>query len=92
MTEYFVPYFSVAVTKCPHHSSLREKGFVWIHSLGEQFIMVGKAWQQEYKAAGHTVSVRTQKAMNAGAQLTFSCLYSPGSQPREGAADRVFTH
>lgn len=42
----------------------------------------GEAWRQEYKAAGRTApTVRKQREGNAGAQLIFSFVCSPGPQP-----------
>lgn len=44
-------------------------------------VIVGKAWWQERQAAGHVAStVRKQKEMDVGAQLTFSFLFGPGTQ------------
>ena len=41
--------------------------------------MVGKVRQQEREASGHMAStVRKQRETDAGAQLTFSFLCSPG--------------
>ena len=41
--------------------------------------MLEKAWQQEREAAGHMAStVRKQREMDAGAQLTFFFLFRVG--------------
>ena len=42
-----------------------------------QCIMMGKVWQQEHEAAGHTASTdRKQGEMDAGAKLNFSFIFS----------------
>ena len=60
------------------YSSKQLKGeFILTHSLRMQSITAGKAGRQEHWAAGYIVStVRKQREMDAGAQLTFAFLFS----------------
>lgn len=45
------------------------------------YIMVGKVWQQEFKAAGHIVpKVRKKRERNVGAFLAFIFLFDTGPQ------------
>lgn len=49
--------------------------------------MAGKAWQQEFEAAGHVASTaRKQRDVNAGACLMLSFLCSSESSVWDGAA------
>lgn len=50
--------------------------------------MVGKSWQQENKAAGHILfTVRYPREIKTTIQSAFSCLFSPGTHPMDGALD-----
>ena len=50
-------------------------------SEGAQSIKTGKAWQKEREIAGYIVStVRKQREMDAGTQLTFSFSFSTEPQ------------
>lgn len=72
--------FLVAVT-VPVRGNLRMEG-VLACVFREQSFMAGKAWWQEYGAAGDIESMgRKQKEKNAGVQLTFSFLFSQGAWP-----------
>lgn len=67
--------FLTAMIKHPDKKQLKGEGGSRVQS-----IMMGKAWLQEYEAAGHTAStVRKQREMEAGAQLTFSILFHSSS-------------
>lgn len=47
--------------------------------------MAGEAWRQELEVSGHIApTVRKQEEVYAGAQLTSSFLFGPGSQSMEG--------
>ena len=51
-------------------SNLGEQGMVYFGSQLMKSIMAGKAWQQEFEAAGHMTSTATkQREMNPGAHL-----------------------
>ncbi|EGV99061.1 hypothetical protein I79_005511 [Cricetulus griseus] len=57
----------------PDKDKLKEEDFILAQSLRLQSRMVWKAWQQEHEAAAHMAStVRKQREMNTGAQLSFS--------------------
>ena len=52
--------------------------------------MTGKAWWQGYEVEGHnTPTVREQRAMNTGVQLTFSSVLSSQPQGMEVPIFRV---
>lgn len=67
-----------------------KEGLVWIESSRVGFILQGKAWGKEGEAAGCTTSVhltaghpaqypvRKQRVKSAGAQFTFSSVFSLG--------------
>lgn len=57
----FISYFSFCSDKLPRES-LRKEGLILGVSFRAQFILVGKAWQQEDETAGHSAStVRDQR-------------------------------
>lgn len=69
---------------------LRKEGLHLAPSLRALFIMVGKAWRQEWiqpgrqkpEAAGHALyAVGKQRAMNEAARPFSSFLFSPLAQP-----------
>ena len=66
-------HISIAVIGCPDKNNLKKKGFGFVHSFQPESITAGKAWWQEGKTAGHTVSVfRKQGEIHVGAQIAFS--------------------
>lgn len=42
---------------------------------------MGKAWQQEFEVAGHSVSTVKKTEMSGGVELTFLFSVSPGPCP-----------
>lgn len=66
----------VAVAKHQMGSYLRKEGFHLADSLRVQSILVGRAWQQEQKVAGHMAfTVGKQKEMEASAELASSFVF-----------------
>lgn len=60
-------YFSCCHDKILYNGTLREEGFVLVHGVKQQSIMVGKSWQQEPEAGDHMASaVRKQRAGSWG--------------------------
>lgn len=66
----------VAVAKHQTGSYLRKEGFHLADSLRVQSILVGRAWQQEQKVAGHMAfTVGKRKEMEASAELASSFVF-----------------
>lgn len=79
-------YFSRCCDKMPEKSNsslLHKRGLIlptvwWYYDIMND-IMVGKAWRQEHRAAGHVaIAVKKQRKMGAGVQLVSSFLYILG--------------
>jgi hypothetical protein len=72
-------HLSAHCVKIPDKGNSGRKELIVAHNL--RVFVVGKGGWQSLEAAAHTASiVRKQRGMNAGTQLPFSFLFSPGPQ------------
>lgn len=61
-------------------SHLKNKGLIWVHSLGVQPIIIMR--RQALQVSGHIESgVRKQREKDAEVQLASFSLFSPGPKP-----------
>ena len=71
----------LAVAKYLTRSNLQVKGSFWLSVWGIEPIIVEKAWGQKCEARDHFMPQAEKKAVNGRAQLMFSFVFSPGSNP-----------
>lgn len=65
-------FFSCCYNKIPRQSDFREQGFIWVHGLWVQSILLGKSRKQEPEAADCiALVVGKQREMNVGVQIVF---------------------
>lgn len=68
--------FPIAVIKCPNTNNLKDGSGLRLTVPGYSPSWVGKPWQQEHEAAGHTAYTdRKQKVMDTSAQ---NIILAPG--------------
>lgn len=67
-----IHFFICCCNKTPRQSDFREQGFIRVHRLWVQSILLGNSGKWEPEAAGHiALAAGKQREMNVGVQVVF---------------------